>query len=60
MKQREEESLAHQGQKIVGEPNGKNWAKIPRDCQEPGILGTCSKARVGLRQFKGSAKKHKE
>ena len=36
------------------------WAGIPGDCQELGILGTCSKAMVGLRQFKGDAKKHKE
>jgi len=36
------------------------WAGIPGDCQELEILRTCSKARVGLRQFKGDAKKHKE
>ena len=35
------------------------WTGIPRDCQELGILGMCSKARFGLRQF-GGAKKHKE
>ena len=31
-----------------------------RDCQELGIFGLCSKARVELRQFKGCVKKHKE
>ena len=58
MKQREEEKPTppHQGQKIARESNGKNWGGIPGDCQELGILGTCSKARVGLRQFKGGAK----
>ena len=53
-------SPARQDQKIAKEPSGKNWAGIPGDCQELGILGTCSEARVGLRQFKGGAKKHKE
>ena len=60
MKQNEEESTACQGQKIAEEPSGKNWAEIPRDCQKLGILELCSKAKVGLRQFKGGAKKHKE
>ena len=32
----------------------KNWAKIPRDSQELGILGACNKAKLGLRQFKGA------
>ena len=50
----------YQGQKITREPSGKNWAGIPGDCQELGILGTCSKATVGLKQFKWGAKKHKE
>ena len=36
------------------------WAEILGDYQELGILETCSKVRVGLRQFKGDAKKHKE
>ena len=49
MKQNEEESTACQGQKIVEEPSGKNWAEIPRDCQKLGILELCSKAKVGLR-----------
>ena len=49
-----------QGQKVTREPNGKNGAEIPRDCQQLGILETCSKTRVGLRQFKRGKKKHKE
>ena len=53
-------SPARQGQKIAREPSNKNWNGIPGDCQELEILGTCSKVRVGLRQFKGGAKKHKE
>ena len=53
-------SPACQGQKIAREPSGKNWAEIPGDCQELEILGTCSKARVELRKFKGDAKEHKE
>ncbi|KAL0011839.1 hypothetical protein SO802_006947 [Lithocarpus litseifolius] len=35
---------------------GKNWAGIPGDCQELGILGMCSKAKDGLKQFKGESK----
>ena len=30
---------------------------IPRDCQKPGVLGTCSKAGMRLRQIKRSAEK---
>ena len=36
------------------------WAEIPGDCQELGILGTCSKVNIGLRQFKEDARKQKE
>ena len=53
-------SPARQGQKNAREPSGKNWAGIHGDCQELGILGTCKKARMILRQLKKSAKKHKE
>ena len=53
-------SPTRQGQKITREPSGKNWAEIPGDCQELGILGMCSKAKVGLKQFKEGAKKLKE
>ena len=61
MKWREErKGLAHQDQKITRESSGKNWARIPRDCQELGVLRTCSKAKMRLRQLKRSAKKHKE
>jgi len=47
-------------QKISRELSGKNWVGILGDCQELGILKMCSKAKVGLRQFKGGAKKHEE
>ena len=57
MKQNEEESTACQGQKIAEEPSGKNWAEIPRDCQKPGVLRTCNKAGMRLRQLKRNAQK---
>ena len=53
-------SPAYQGQKITEEPNGKNQAEILRGCQKLGLLKTGSKTRVGLRQFKRGAKKHKK
>ena len=46
-------SSTRQGQKIVRETSSENWAMILGDCQKLKILGTWSKARVGLRQFKG-------
>ena len=42
------------------ESSGKNWAKIPRGYWGFEILGTCSTARMRLRQLKKSTKKHKE
>ena len=50
-------SPALKGQKNRWGAQEKNWARIPGDSQEPGILGTCSKAKSGLR---GHVKKHKE
>ena len=35
-------------------PLGTELGWIAGDSQEPGILGTCSRARLGLRQFKGA------
>ena len=40
------------------EPSGKNWAGIPKGCQELEILEACSTAKMGLGQLKGSTKKN--
>ena len=35
--------------KITRDFSDKNWAGIPRDCRELGVLGTCSRVRMRLR-----------
>ena len=51
-------SPTFKGNKITRKPREKNWTRIPRDSQKPGILEMCSKARLGLRQFKGACPNH--
>ena len=51
-KERKKSSPGLKGQENRWGARGENWTRILGDSQEPEILGMCSKARLGLRQFK--------
>ena len=55
IKQRKEkaQSSPQRSKKSLGSL-GENWARIPGDSQEPRILGTGNKAKLGLGLFKGA------
>ena len=54
MKERKSPAYLSKVRKIAGEPGKRTGPRslgIPR---MPGILGACSKAKLGLKQFKGA------